>query len=127
MSDPIPTPSRLPVRKRRRLQSWLAIATTLGCLCVGTSPVVADGIEDDRARKDAVHAEAVRAAEQLQVLGAQESELRVRLDALDQAVAAQSAKVEAAQQAVTDAQIQAADRAREVAETGRRLEAAVGA
>ena len=124
MSDPIPKPSRLPVLKRRRLQSWLAIATTLGCLCVGTSPVVADGIEDDRARKDAVHAEAVRAAEQLQVLGAQESELRVRLDALDQAVAAQSAKVEAAQQAVTGAQIQAADRAREVAETGRRLEAA---
>ena len=99
----------------------LALTVVMVGLATVTGPATANELDDARTQKEAVHANVVKAAEQLAQLGAQEDEIRRRLDALDEAVAEQKAKVEAAKQAVVSAEKASAERAKELAATNRKV------
>jgi murein DD-endopeptidase MepM/ murein hydrolase activator NlpD len=76
---------------------------------VPAAPSAAQSIDEARSQREANRAEQAEVAKQLDVLHAQESEIRSALDGLDLALGYQQGRVDAARQALHAAQLTAAD------------------
>lgn len=109
---------------QRRLQRCfprLAAALAATALLASSASVSAQTEDEARAQREATRAEQARVAAQLDVARAEESDIRAALFGLDQAVAFQESKVDAAAQGLSAAQDTATAARQRVAETAAQI------
>lgn len=99
-----------------------AVAALVVALLLVGPTAAAKTLDEARREREDTLAEQAEVAKELEVLNAEEAEIRAALVGLDEALAHQRNKIDAAQAALAAAEAEAAERSRQAAETAGRID-----